>query len=69
MKKSLLVASILSLFAATSFAQAAVDPIQKAPTVSSGKKPAKAEGHHKHHHGKKHHGKAAAPATGASEAK
>lgn len=65
MKKSLLVASVLALFASMSFAQAQTAPMSE--TASAASAPAKHKKHHKAVHKHKRHHKAASAASGASK--
>ena len=64
MKKSLIIASALALFASLSFAQMPAAPVTPAAETASGVAPAKHKHHHKH---KKHHAAAAAAASAASK--
>ncbi|KGM41270.1 hypothetical protein JY96_17655 [Aquabacterium sp. NJ1] len=65
MKKSLLVASVLALFASMSFAQAQTAPMGEPAATASA--PAKHKKHHKAAHKSKKHHKAASAASGASQ--
>lgn len=63
MKKSLLIASVLALFASMSFAQAQPAPMGEPAAASA---PAKHKKHHKAAHKHKKHHMAAGAASGAS---